>query len=609
MAPARRTAFLIVFLSAVASILRGEEAAPAFQAGKAGQLQDLPLPDPEPFKTKDGKSGWKIKIPGDRPLATPAVVDGILYVGGGFGSHEFYALDARTGKRVWTFMTGDDGPTAAVVAEGCVAYNTESCTIYVHEARTGRLLWSSWLGDPLMSQPAIAGGRLFMAYPKQQHHLAAFELKTGKVLWNQPIAAEVISAPVVDGASVYAATCDGTLYRFDAATGKPHWAKSVQATSAPVIVDGQVRFSQRIVREIEVTVGEGEKRKTTKSEATLEGFNAAAPGNGELAFKEPQAAVPASYLASRMANDFQLHSNYANTFSGQFASRFGAARAAVVVKDFDANPAAAPQSAELQKKIEAYQKSEVAKTAEGGEQDAARAKALADELDRFAKSLPAAAPDPAAPSPTDQLKAASAELRASAEKTDMAAKAAKDIQVTLTAQPQEEAKAQQHDTGVAFATAPAEAKLGMAGANIGQQHVKSVWAFQGSRPLPYKKSTIAVQGTQVRALDPVAGKALWETRIESKVAATRPASPPALAGGKLYMATADGRILCDDPDSGKRLWDAEVGGHILFQPAVAGGRVYAATDDGSLICLETGDAAADGWTMWGGSAAHNGPAK
>mgnify|MGYP003782923451 CR=1 FL=1 len=45
---------------------------------------------------------------------------------------------------------------------------------------------------------------------------------------------------------------------------------------------------------------------------------------------------------------------------------------------------------------------------------------------------------------------------------------------------------------------------------------------------------------------------------------------------------------------------------LAFQPAVAGGRVYLGTDSGSLICLETGDPADDGWRMWGADASHNG---
>src|SRR6516164_622259 len=75
------------------------------------------IADPTPFTSKDGKiKGWKVVIPGNKPLATPAMVDGKVFVGGGFGSHEFYAFDAKTGKKDWLYQTADDGPTAAVVS-------------------------------------------------------------------------------------------------------------------------------------------------------------------------------------------------------------------------------------------------------------------------------------------------------------------------------------------------------------------------------------------------------------------------------------------------------------------------------------------------------------
>src|SRR5512138_2333569 len=54
-----------------------------------------------PFTTAGGRSGWRVKVPGGRALATPAVVDGVVFLGGGFGSHEFYAFDARTGAPRW----------------------------------------------------------------------------------------------------------------------------------------------------------------------------------------------------------------------------------------------------------------------------------------------------------------------------------------------------------------------------------------------------------------------------------------------------------------------------------------------------------------------------
>jgi outer membrane protein assembly factor BamB len=58
--------------------------------------------DPAPFQGKDGAGrGWKVTIPGNRPLATPAVADGLVFLGAGFGSYDFYALDADTGRVGW----------------------------------------------------------------------------------------------------------------------------------------------------------------------------------------------------------------------------------------------------------------------------------------------------------------------------------------------------------------------------------------------------------------------------------------------------------------------------------------------------------------------------
>ena len=215
---------------------------------KKGSITALSLDKLEAKRitTKDGKSGWAITIPGNRPMATPAVVDGMVYVGGGFGSNEFYAFDADTGKAAWGIRVNDDGPTAAVVASGVVAFNTESCTLFVTDARTGRMLWSKWLGDPLMSQPAIADGKIFMAFPASgSHQLAAMDLKSGKDLWHADIAGDIISAPVVYEDSVYLTTFDGTVYRYGMNDGAQIWKKDLHATSAPWLYKDQVFVSQR----------------------------------------------------------------------------------------------------------------------------------------------------------------------------------------------------------------------------------------------------------------------------------------------------------------------------------------------------------------------------
>jgi hypothetical protein len=44
--------------------------------------QDMPELAPREYHTKDGRVGWALKIPGGRPIATPAYADGLLFVGG-----------------------------------------------------------------------------------------------------------------------------------------------------------------------------------------------------------------------------------------------------------------------------------------------------------------------------------------------------------------------------------------------------------------------------------------------------------------------------------------------------------------------------------------------
>src|SRR5262249_49142451 len=168
--------------------------------------------------------------------------------GGGFGSHEFYAFDAKTGKKVWQYQTKDDGPTAAVVADGYVIYNTESCELEVLTV-AGKRVWKKWLGDPLMGSTAVAQGKVYMAYPNSngdgKHYLACFDLKSGQEYWKKPIAGDIITAPVVHAGRVYVASLEGTLYCFQRKDGALAWKETQNATSAPVVWNKKCYFSRR----------------------------------------------------------------------------------------------------------------------------------------------------------------------------------------------------------------------------------------------------------------------------------------------------------------------------------------------------------------------------
>jgi len=251
------------------------------------------------FGTPDGKTGWVLRLPGGRPIATPAYADGMLFVGGGYGSHEFYAVDAETGRIIWKIQTGDDGPTAAVVADGMVAFNTESCTLVVVDERRGRVIWQEWLGDPLMSQPAIDQGVLFMAHPAAtgrpakptqyhpraaspggSHRLLAAELSTGRHIWEQEISGDVITAPVISDGTVYFTTFNGSSYALNATDGSVLWVKVNAATSAPVIANGQLY----------------ETRKSMAGTETVEGLARVDAKQGNARDKDLIAKSKAEYL-------------------------------------------------------------------------------------------------------------------------------------------------------------------------------------------------------------------------------------------------------------------------------------------------------------------------
>ena len=208
-----------------------------------------PVGPPSPFQSPDGRfRGWRVAVPGGRSLATPAVAEGRVFLGGGFGSFDFFAFDAADGTVAWQYQTSDDGPTAAVVDEGHVAFNTESCEIEVLTI-DGASVWKRRLGDPLMSMPAVARGRAYQAYPDSKgdhgHYLACFDLRTGQEIWKQPIGGEVITTPVLAGEHVHFATLDGALYRLRQCDGRVEWQEPRNATSSPTVWEGECYFSQR----------------------------------------------------------------------------------------------------------------------------------------------------------------------------------------------------------------------------------------------------------------------------------------------------------------------------------------------------------------------------
>jgi Ca-activated chloride channel homolog len=292
-------------------------ASPVLRQANGSTTQRHRSVTPIHFTSKEGKRGWRVTIPGGQPLATPAVAEGKVFVGGGLASRDFFALDAETGKTRWHYGTADVGPTSPSVYSGYVTFSTESCELEVLTTN-GDPVWKKWLGWPLISQPAVADGRVLASFPVteaggSQQYLASFELKTGKEQWRQKIAAEVIAAPVIENRHVLVATVDGALCCFRADDGKAVWiATGVNATSAPTVWSDRCwfgRWQESAASELsEVAAGKTEQMASRRMSA-----------GGALSGLE-STNHPADYLGSATIAAWPRRSSVASGQNGPSAS-------------------------------------------------------------------------------------------------------------------------------------------------------------------------------------------------------------------------------------------------------------------------------------------------
>src|SRR6202021_2878870 len=130
-----------------------------------------------------GKKKWSFKTGEDRNIynqvgiqSSAAVMDGIVYFG--CRDSNFYALDAATGEKKWAFNNkGSWVITSPAVRDGKVYFATsDSALFYVLDAKSGAPVFSLKFKWPMFSSPAIAGDLLYMG--THEGKLIAIALKT-----------------------------------------------------------------------------------------------------------------------------------------------------------------------------------------------------------------------------------------------------------------------------------------------------------------------------------------------------------------------------------------------------------------------------------------------
>ena len=103
---------------------------------------------------------WRYKHP-EREFpfySSAAIASGKVIVGG--RDKMIHAIDAVSGKAVWTYMTRARVESSPAVAGSRVYIGSGDGRFYVFELATGAKLWEYDMGGPLSASPAVAGGRV-----------------------------------------------------------------------------------------------------------------------------------------------------------------------------------------------------------------------------------------------------------------------------------------------------------------------------------------------------------------------------------------------------------------------------------------------------------------
>lgn len=212
---------------------------------------------------------------GGEVVSSPAVVNGVVYVGSNDG--HLYAIDAKTGAQKWLFAAKARIPSSPAVSDGRVYFGAYDGTFYALDARTGKVAWTfrnagerryaathihgaipagETMPDPFdvyLSSPAIWNGAVY--FGSGDSNIYALDAANGSIRWKFKTGDVVHASPAIADGKLYVGSWDSYFYALDAATGTELWRfktgedpdmhNQVGIQSSATVANGVVYFGCR----------------------------------------------------------------------------------------------------------------------------------------------------------------------------------------------------------------------------------------------------------------------------------------------------------------------------------------------------------------------------
>lgn len=212
----------------------------------------------------DGTKAWSISLPCSEGPVIVLGKPGIVCVGGHDGI--LYAVEAKTGKQVWTsdFITdAPNFPGARAGLENTSARPTDlasdgetlflsvfnQCRLVAVNATTGKRLWSYQANGRVFGAAVATDKHIFLG--SQDNAFCCLDKKTGNQVWKHETQGRVESGGAVDKEFVYFASCDGSVHCLGQSDGKQRWrfktdrrdGRSSAIYSVPLLGGAQIFFA------------------------------------------------------------------------------------------------------------------------------------------------------------------------------------------------------------------------------------------------------------------------------------------------------------------------------------------------------------------------------
>ena len=164
------------------------------------------------IRIADGKQAYEISA-GAYTAASPAL-DGDRAFFGTF-NYEVLALNLKEQSLLWRY-NDPDGQfpfySSAALSGDLVIVGGRDKRVHAIDAATGKPVWTFETRARVDSSPAVAGGRVFAA--SYDGRLYALDLETGQKQWEFNAGAPLAASPAIDAGRVVIGTRDGVIYCF-----------------------------------------------------------------------------------------------------------------------------------------------------------------------------------------------------------------------------------------------------------------------------------------------------------------------------------------------------------------------------------------------------------